>query len=139
MRLVIDTNVVVSGLLWSGSPAVLLNYGLNSIVEFYSSEVLLTEFAATLGKRSIAAQLEKLGLAAHQVVSDYRNVCGLVAPTPIQSIAPDPDDDWVIATALAANADMIVTGDKPFLSIGSVGDLRIVGVAEALTILDGAR
>ncbi len=56
-----------------------------------------------------------------------------------RSIAPDPDDDWVIATAIAAQADLIVTGDKPLLGVGSVGAIRIVGVAEALDLLQADR
>ncbi len=47
-------------------------------------------------------------------------------------IAPDPDDDVVIGTALAANADLIVTGDAGLLSVEQYRDIRIVSVADAL-------
>ena len=137
MRIIVDTNVVVSGLLWRGSPSVLMDLGLNAAVEFFTSEKLLKELAATLGKNSIKPQLERQRLTAAGIVSDYRHMCVLVEPTPIQNIAPDPDDDWVIATALAAEADLIVTGDKPFLGVGAVGNLQIVGVAAALEIIGG--
>ena len=54
-------------------------------------------------------------------------------PTP--RIAPDPDDDVIIGTALAAKADLIVTGDKPLLSVTVYQGVRIVGVAQALQII----
>jgi predicted nucleic acid-binding protein len=46
--------------------------------------------------------------------------------------APDPDDDVVIGTALAAKADFVVTGDKPLLSVGEFRGVRIVSVRQAL-------
>jgi len=42
----------------------------------------------------------------------------VVRPTPTPRIVSDPDDDVVIGTALAAKADLLVTGDQPLLSVG---------------------
>jgi hypothetical protein len=53
----------------------------------------------------------------------------------ITHIAPDPDDDVVIGTALAAKADLIVTGDKPLLSVTEHQGVRVVGVAQAIEIV----
>ena len=47
-------------------------------------------------------------------------------------IAPDPDDDVVIGTALAAKAEFIVTGDKPLLPISEHQSVKIIGVAQAI-------
>ena len=53
-------------------------------------------------------------------------------------MAPDPDDDVVIGTALAAGADLLVTGDKPLLSLSRHQGVGIVGVADAVAAIDGA-
>ena len=49
--------------------------------------------------------------------------------------APDPDDDVVIGTATAAKAALMVTGDKPLLSVGVCDGGRIVTVSEALEMV----
>ena len=59
----------------------------------------------------------------------------MVRPAATPRIAPDPDDDVVIGTALAARAEMIVTGDKPLLGVGEHQGVRIVGVTEAVKTL----
>ena len=46
--------------------------------------------------------------------------------------ASDPDDDVVLGTALAANAEMIITGDRLFLSVGRWQDVDVISVGEAL-------
>ncbi len=59
----------------------------------------------------------------------------VVRPTASPRIAPDPDDDVVIGTALAAKADLLVTGDRMLLSVAAHQGTRIVSVAEALQAL----
>ena len=56
-------------------------------------------------------------------------------PTPTPRIVSDPDDDVVIGTALAAKADLLVTGDRGLLDVGAYQGIRIVSVAEALGII----
>ena len=55
-----------------------------------------------------------------------------VRPATISRIAPDPDDDVVIGTTLAAQADFIVTGDKSLLSVTTYQGGHIIGVSEAV-------
>jgi len=62
----------------------------------------------------------------------------VVRPTPTPRIVSDPDDDVVIGTALAAKADLLVTGDRPLLSVDKYRGVRIVAVAEALKIIAAA-
>lgn len=59
-------------------------------------------------------------------------------PVSTPRIAPDPDDDVVIGTALAAKAELVVTGDKPLLTVSEHQGVRIVGVAQASEIIDAS-
>jgi uncharacterized protein len=135
MRLVLDTNVVVSAFLWNGAPAKLLQSLIMAEAEFFSSQLLLDELEATLSKEKLVSKIRVSGLSSLQWMALYASLCTIIQPAPLQPIAPDPDDDWVIATALSAQADMIVTGDKPFLRVGAVGTVRSVTVGEALGLV----
>lgn len=59
----------------------------------------------------------------------------VVKPQPIERTVRDPDDDSVIATALAARADVIVSGDKDLLVLHPWGDVLILDPGEALNLL----
>ena len=71
-----------------------------------------------------------------ELVDRYAALTEMVRPTPTTRIAPDPDDDVMIGTALAAAVDLIVTGDQALLSVGAYRGVRIVGVSEAIQIID---
>lgn len=65
----------------------------------------------------------------------YGELTSIVRPIPVSGIAPDPDDDVVIGTALAAKADWIVTGDQPLLSVAMYQGVYIVSVSEAARMI----
>ena len=71
-----------------------------------------------------------------QLVDRYAELAVLVRPAPVPRITPDPDDDVVIGTALAAKADCIVTGDRTFLAVGEYQGVRIVSVAMAAQLIN---
>ena len=56
-----------------------------------------------------------------------------------QPVCRDPDDDQVLALALAAKAELIITGDENLLSLGSFEGISIVAPAEAVTMIEARR
>lgn len=135
MRLVLDTNVVASAMLWGGSPKLLLQAGREKRVELYTSTPLLAELTDILSRRKFEKKIAAALLTVDQLVDRYVGLASVVRPTSIPRTAPDPDDDMVIGTALAAKADLLVTGDRPLLSVGEHHGVRIVGVAETLRMM----
>ena len=138
MRLVLDTNVVASAVLWGGVPLLLLQAGREKRVDLFTSAALLAELTDILGRRKFDKKIAASTLTVDQLVDRYAALAALVRPTPTPRIAPDPDDDVVIGTALAAKADLVVTGDKPLLSVAEYQGVRIVGVSHALQIIGTA-
>jgi hypothetical protein len=138
VRLVLDTNVVASAVLWGGVPRLLLQAGREKRVELFTSAALLAELTDILGRRKFDKKIAASTLTVDQLVDRYAALAALVRPTPTPRIAPDPDDDVVIGTALAAKADLVVTGDKPLLSVAEYQGVRIVGVSHALQIIGSA-
>lgn len=132
MRLVLDTNVVASALLWGGSPRLLLQAARDMRVTLFTSTPLLSELTDILGRRKFEQKIAAAQLSIDEIVDRYAEMAILVRPSSISGIAPDPDDDVVIGTAMAAQADWIVTGDIPFLSIGAYQNVEVIGVGEAV-------
>lgn len=137
LRLVIDSNVVISGLLWGGKPGLLLGHAGESEISLHTSHVLLNELQATLARPKLARAVGATGRTPAELVVDYRRLCTLTRPRPLPApISRDPDDDHVIACALAARVDIIVTGDDDLLVLGSVEQIRIMAPAAALAELN---
>ena len=137
--MVLDTNVVVSALLWNGAPKRLLRVGHLEGILIFTSTPLLEELTETLSKskfeRKIAASLHPID----RLVELYSKLAVVVRPVSVPRLAPDPDDDVVIGTALAAKADLLVTGDRALLSVERYEGGRIVSVSEALqAVVQGA-
>jgi putative PIN family toxin of toxin-antitoxin system len=138
LRLVLDTNIVVAALLWSGPPRRLIEAAIAGEVELFSSPVLLDELAHTLGYAKFAARIENFGTRIAALVAQYTALVSLVAPASVpRVVANDADDDHVIAAAVAARAELIVTGDrKHLLPIGSHEGIAIVTAREVVDRLE---
>ena len=137
LRLVLDTNIVVAGFLWSGPPRRLIELAVEgAAVELFSSPVLLDELANTLAYAKFAARISGFGTSVQALVAQYAAMVSLVTPRAVpRVVAHDADDDHVIAAAVTAHAELIVTGDrKHLLPIGSHQGIAIVTARE---VVDG--
>jgi putative PIN family toxin of toxin-antitoxin system len=138
MRIILDTNVVLSALLWRGTPYRLLE-AIQRLpnLQLCSSAALLEELADVLTRTSATRRLGLIGRSAAAVLADYVEVVVLVMPVTVPRVVPgDPDDDQVLAAAIAAKAELIVSGDADLLSIGSYNGIAIVNAAEAMRLID---
>ena len=140
-RLVLDTNVVVAGLLWSGAPRRLIEAAIDGEVDLFSSAALLVELTRTLGYPKFSVRIQNFQTTATTLVGQYTALVSVVAPASVPRIvANDADDDHVIATAIAAGAELIVTGDRKHrLPIGCYQGIAIVTAREVLDRIEAAR
>ena len=121
MRLVLDTNVVASALLWHGPPRQLLDLARTEDVSLFSSLPLLAELTGSLSRSKFEKKIAASQLSVDQLVDLYAELVALMRPISTSRLAPDPDDDVVIGPALAAKADLLVTGDRTLLSVAEYG------------------
>ncbi len=132
-RLVLDTNVLVSAFLWEGNPGQLLAKAETGEVRLYTSPILLDELEDALGRPKLAKRVALTGLGVSEMVASYRRVAAVRRAKLLdRAFSRDPDDDHVIACALAARTDFLVTGDADLLSLGTVEGVRIVSPADLL-------
>ncbi len=137
MRLVADTNVVVSGLLWLGNPGRLLEAASLGRVTLYTSVALLAELSSTLSRPKLARPIMRSGLTLDDLLGRYLNVAVVVEPSSVPREVPDdPDDDQVRACALAAQVELIVSGDRHLLDLGGhYQNIPIVTPAQAVQLI----
>ena len=112
MRLVLDTNIVISGLLWGGTPRKLLELGRDGQITLFTSSALLGELTDVLERKKFAPILTSQSITPTFLMQRYGMLAKLVKPLPIERTVRDINDDIVLATALAAKADIIATGDN---------------------------
>jgi len=136
VRIVIDCNVLISGFIWPGTPNQLLNELANSTHELFVSDALLAEFQRVLDYPKIKKSIIKANLDANLIMDGYRKRCLQCYPVPLPApVCRDPNDDHVLACALSANADMMISGDDDLLSLKEYQGISILSPADALQLL----
>jgi len=138
MRAVIDTNVLLSALLWGGAPHAVLEHARDGALTLISSPALLAELARVMERPKFDAIFVRSNTSRSHTLTDVRQLIEVIDPPPLaQPVCRDKDDDAVLALALAAQADMIVSGDDDLLSINLFEGIPILSPAQALhKILD---
>jgi len=139
---VLDTNVVVAALLWEGVPRALLErVAAEERIVAVVSPALIAELERVLRRPRLAERVRATGRTAEQLVSRY---CGMAATVTPLTVAPivvaDSDDDHVLALAVAAQASLVITGDRShLLPIGRHEGIAIVTPRAALDFLEQRR
>ena len=127
-RAVLDTNIYISGLLWRGKPYQCLLLARSGIVKATYCDAMLAELSEKLRT--------KFGFSEnriHAVVYDYRRICERVTVSEhLKIVADDPDDDKFVECAVAAEARVIVSGDRHLLTLQEYRGIQIVTADECL-------
>jgi putative PIN family toxin of toxin-antitoxin system len=127
MRVVIDTNVWLSALLWGGQPNLIIKLIEKQQIQAISSENILIELTDILQKSKLQKRLSQLKLSAEEVVIVAKRLMTLVVIEEI--IIPelrDPKDQMVLATAIAGDVQVVISGDKDLLVLNPYRNISIL-------------
>ena len=136
---VVDTNILVSGVLRArldSPPVRLLHYWRAERFSLVTSTYIINELRRTLASAYFLARVTEQERTSF--LEDLEGVATSVALIrSVTGVASQAKDDPILATALNARADYLVTGDKALLELGTFEGTRIVSAAELVALLDG--
>lgn len=120
-------------MLRDGKPSQLLSAAREQRIELFTSAALLAELLDVLPRQQFNLKIQAADLSIPQLVHRYASLTAQVIPAEFHPHIPeDPDDDAVLACALAAQVDLIVSGDAHVLNLKHYHRIQIVNAAEAL-------
>jgi putative PIN family toxin of toxin-antitoxin system len=125
-------------LLWHDAPNALIEQAKLDVFTIITSPLLLGEFEKVIRRRKFRTVLVRARTDPRRLLSDVRQLVEIVEAPPLRrQVSRDPDDDGVLAVAVAGSVDLIVSGDDDLLSLRHHNGIRIVGPAEALRLILG--
>ena len=131
MRIVIDTNVLASAIVFGGKPAELMQLVLMQTISAVATQEIMAEY-----RLIIDSLLKKY--ASRKVPRSAEPVLSLIEIIPAQTqvdVCRDPDDNKFISCAIDGQCYYIVSGDKDLLTLKEYNDVKIVTVAEFFELL----
>ncbi|MDE6719326.1 MAG: putative toxin-antitoxin system toxin component, PIN family [Treponemataceae bacterium] len=126
MRIVIDTNVVASGIVFGGKPERLLELAIKNDVEMCVLPQILAEYDEIIVRLSAKYPNRTIAIS----LKDLTDNALLVSPSQTVTVCRDPDDNKFIECAMEGKCLYIVSGDNDLLDLRSYADVEIVTVAE---------
>jgi putative PIN family toxin of toxin-antitoxin system len=133
---VLDVNILASGAASrAGLPGLIVDLATDGRIDVAVSDRMLEKLDEVLQRPYFSKRLNarKRG----RFIAAYRAVARKKDPDPaVAGVADDEEDDLVLGTAVAAGADVLVTGDRGLLAIGEFRGVRIVTARELLATLD---
>jgi uncharacterized protein len=130
VRVVIDTNVLISATFWPGKPKQLLNQVRRGTIDFLTSEILLVELKEVLTRDDKPFKLSEE--EAQHVLAAVLDIAEIVEPHSVVTRCRDEADNRVLECAVDGQADWIITGDRDLLDLKSFEGIKIVTVADFL-------
>jgi putative PIN family toxin of toxin-antitoxin system len=134
MRVILDTNILLSALLSPvGPPAKLLDAWEGKVFTLVASDALIVELRDVVDRPFFRVRLP--AGSAELLAADIRDFSFYCRELPPGPLAPDPKDGYLLAMAEASQADFLVTGDKELLRLKRHQSTRIITPTAMIEVL----
>lgn len=118
VRVVLDVNVCISGLLWTGTPNRLIRAAESADITPVTTPAIVEEVRGALARPRFAARIKALNTSVGELMESLLSVVEVIQEPRIEAVIPqDPDDDKILACAVASRARWIVSGDAHLLAV----------------------
>jgi uncharacterized protein len=132
LRVVLDTNVLVSAIISDGKPRELLKKGIANQYSLVISDLILKELVVVLRRPKFKTSEDEV----HRTILALIRTADVVnVKSEVKAVEEDPKDDMIIQTAIDGGVDMIVTGDCHLLALKTFSGIKIIKVREMLASL----
>jgi putative PIN family toxin of toxin-antitoxin system len=130
-RIVLDVNVYVSGLLWTGTPHQILQAAEAGTLTLVTAPMILEELREVLSRPKFSKRIAALSTSVGELIGSLLTVVEVIQnPSVKPVIQQDPDDDKILACAVAVRAHWVVSGDEHLLMLKRYKRIRIVAPRE---------
>lgn len=131
LRAVIDTNVLVSGVLWRGVPFHLLRWAEGGTLIIYTSLEIMAEVHRVLNYPKFEQYIDKQKVSSGELFAKIASLCTIIqADQIVKGVCSDADDEKFLSCALTANVEVLVSGDRHLLDLKQYKSVRIVTARE---------
>ena len=131
LRAVMDTNVLVSGVLWRGVPFHLLRWAEENSLIIYTSLDIMAEVYRVVHYPEFQKYIDKQLTSSSELFAKIESLCTVVHVEQVVSgVCSDADDEKFLSCALAANVEVLVSGDRHLLNLKQYQFVRIVTARE---------
>ncbi len=134
MKVLLDSNIWISGLLWGGKPRQIIQLAQQKQILLYSSELLIKELEATLAYPKLQRRLVTLEITAEELLKEISRIIVITQPVSLSSIPElrDSKDKIVLEAAVSVPVDVIVSGDEDLLVLEKFQEIPIVTIKDFL-------
>ena len=135
VRVVIDTNVMISALFFGGTPGKLIPLWKGGSVKAFASKEIIDEYLRVLTYPRFRLSENEIDYLVYQEILPYFEVASSKRGPAI--VKKDPSDDKFIRCAQACHSRTIISGDRHLLALKKFGGIKIVSPSQFLKIMDG--
>jgi putative PIN family toxin of toxin-antitoxin system len=136
VRVVLDTNVLISAILFGGKPRQILEKAIHGEIRLCLSEAILEELKEVLRRPKFDYSPE----AVQVILTELINISDFVKPSKTLSVvSEDPEDNRILEYAVEAGANYIVTGDIHLLRLRKYQDIKVLNAVVFLEELSSEK
>ncbi len=135
MKITIDTNVLISGSLWTGASAKILERVENKEIELILSKDIIEELSKVLNYDEIKSKIKDKNLEIRRSVEKIISISTIIEPLEeLNIVKEDPDDNKILECAFEGKVDFIITKDNHLLKINEFQGIKIITPEDFLKI-----